>query len=225
MEYVKGSRQIVMNFSELFCRNEIEVLSSACFKDIWKRYFRHIKKTENAAFLEVLNILKDPEKEYITLFKLLLEFSIDEIKAMNKHYKEVLNRSEVLYDIVENFYDYWRRLERYGVVYSKNKSSSLDAVSFTQAMDEFTNVVLRTYRTISQKLLGKSFYIYRALPAGVNAGLLLSKNRWMNKDSIYSILMNAQCIEQILIRPPFISYSNKNKEQVLILKFMKILSI
>ena len=71
MEYVKGSRQIVMNFSELFCRNEIEVLSSACFKDIWKRYFRHIKKNENAAFLEVLNILKDPEKEYITLFKLL----------------------------------------------------------------------------------------------------------------------------------------------------------
>lgn len=211
MEYVKGSRQIVMNFSELFCRNEIEVLSSNCFKDIWKRYLRHVKKTENAAFLETLNLLKDPEKEYITLFKLLLEFSIGEIKVMNKNYKEVLNHSEVLYDIVENFYDYWRRLERYGVVYSKNKSSSLDAVSFTQAMDEFTNVVLRTYRTISQKLLGKSFYIYRALPAGVNAGLLLAKNRWMNKDSKYSFLMNAQCIEQILIRPPFISYSNKNK--------------
>ena len=211
MEYVKGSRQIVMNFSELFCKNEIEVLSSNCFKEIWKKYIKHIKKTENNAFLEVINILSDPDTSYITLFKLLLEFSIDEIKKMNKKYELVLNRSEVLYDIVENFYDYWRRLERYGVVYSKNKSSSLDAVSFTQAMDEFTNVVLRTYRTISQKLLGKSFYIYRALPAGVNAGLLLAKNRWMNKDSEYAFLMNAQCIEQILIRPPFISYSNKNK--------------
>ena len=51
MEYVKGSRQIVMNFSELFCKNEIEVLNSNCFKDIWKRYLKHIKKTENNTFL------------------------------------------------------------------------------------------------------------------------------------------------------------------------------
>jgi hypothetical protein len=211
MEYVKGSRQIVMNFSELFCKNEIEVLSSNCFKDIWKRYLKHIKKTENNAFLEVIELLADCENSYITLFKLLLEFSIDEIKKMNKNYEVVLNHSEVLYDIVENFYDYWRRLERYGVVYSKNNASGIDSISFTHAMDEFTNVVLNTYRTISQKLLGKSFYIYRALPAGVNAGLLISKNKWMGKDSKYSFLYNAQCIEQILIRPPFISYSNKNK--------------
>ena len=126
MEYVKGSRQIVMNFSELFCKNEIEVLSSNCFKDIWRRYLKHVKKTENKTFLDVLCILNDPDK-FITLFKLLLEFSIDEIKKMNKSYESVLSHSEVLYDIVENFYDYWRRLERYGVVYSKNKSSSLDA--------------------------------------------------------------------------------------------------
>lgn len=211
MEYVKGSRQIVMNFSELFCKNEIEVLSSNCFKDIWKRYLKHIKKVENNTFLEVVNLLNDPELNYITLFKLLLEFSIDEIKKMNKDYEIVLGHSEVLYDIVENFYDYWRRLERYGVVYSKNNVSGIDSISFTHSMDEFTNVVLSTYRTISQKLLGKSFYIYRALPAGVNAGLLISKNKWMGKDSKYSFLLNAQCIEQILIRPPFISYSNKNK--------------
>ena len=53
MAYVSGSRQIVMNFSELFCKNEIEVLSSTCFKDIWKRYLKHVKKTENKACLEV----------------------------------------------------------------------------------------------------------------------------------------------------------------------------
>ena len=143
MEYIKGSRQIVMNFSELFCKNEIEVLNSNCFKDIWKRYLKHVKKTENKTFLNVLNLLSDEESSYIILFKLLLEFSIDEIKKMNKKYELVLNQSEVLYDIVENFYDYWRRLERYGVVHSRNKSSGIDSISFTHAMDEFTNVILK----------------------------------------------------------------------------------
>lgn len=211
MEFVKGQRQIVMNFSELFCKNEVEVLNSACFKEVWERFLDHIYKVEKQDVLTIINIFAKPKKDFIILFKLLLEFEIEEVKSMSPFYKLILDHTDVLYELIENFYDYWRRLERYGVIYAKSKMKGIDSISFTHAMDEFTGVVISTYRMISQKVLGEQFAIYRALPAGVNAGLLISKNKWMDKSSKYAFLANAEVIEQVLIRPPFISYSAKNK--------------
>ena len=47
MEYVTGARQVVMNFSEKFCKTENEILSSDCFADVWGKYVKHLFKTEN----------------------------------------------------------------------------------------------------------------------------------------------------------------------------------
>lgn len=211
MEFVTGQRQIVMNFSEFFCKNEVEVLNSNCFKTVWMTFLDHIYKVEKQDVLKIIDVFPDPKHDYIILFKLLFEFEIEEIKKIKPSYKKILSHSDVLYELIENFYDYWRRLERYGVVYAKSIVGGLESTTFAAAMDKFTNVVLNTYRAISQKILGENFAIYRALPAGVNAGLLISKNIWMNKDSMYACLDNVKVLEQILIRPPFITYSAKNK--------------
>lgn len=211
MQFVTGQRQIIMNFSELFCKNEVEVLNSLCFKTVWERFLDHIYQVEKQDVLKIINIFAEPKKDFIILFKLLFEFEIAEIKKMSPFYKMILDHRDVLYELIENFYDYWRRLERYGVVFAKSNLGGIESTSFTTAMNAFTNVVLSTYRTISQKVLGEPFAIYRSLPAGVNAGILLSKNVWMAKDSIYACLSKANVLEQVLIRPPFISYSMKNK--------------
>ena len=161
MEHIIGKRQVVLNFSELFCKNEVEVLNSACFKEVWERFLDHIFKVEKQDVLKIINIL----------FKLLFEFEIKEIKQISRHFALILDHRDILYELLENFYDYWRRLERYGVIYAKSKIGGIEAASFTSVMNQFTNVVLSTYRTISQKVLGESFAIYRSLPAGINAGL------------------------------------------------------
>ena len=57
MEYIIGKRQVVMNFSEKFCKTENEVLSSDCFADVWGKYVKHLYQTENQAFLKVLKVL------------------------------------------------------------------------------------------------------------------------------------------------------------------------
>ena len=213
MEYVTGKRQVVFNFSEKFCKTEMEVLNSACFKDVWGRYIKKLFETENQAFLPVLTVFPKSKvvNQTIDLFKLLMSFTIDEIEAMNPFYAKALSMKEVLYDLVQNFYDYWRRLERYAVVLTRATRDGVESSSFVEAQSEFNNVVLSTYRTISEKLYGKSFPIYRQLPAGVNAALLLSRNEWMDKTSPYYFLAKSDAIEQIVIRPPFISYSAKNK--------------
>ena len=213
MEYVTGKRQVVMNFSEKFCKTEVEVLNSECFKEVWTRYIDNLYKTENQAFLPVLNIFpRAGVVEYTTnLFKLLFAFDIEEIKEMDKLYSKALAKKDVLYDLVQHFYDYWRRLERYAVVLTRNVKDGVESTSFINAQSEFNNTILSTYRGVSEKLFGAKFPVYRQLPAGVNAALLLSKNEWMEKDSEYAFLRKCDAIEQIVIRPPFISYSAKNK--------------
>lgn len=211
MEYVTGQRQVILNFSELFCKSESDILNSACFKDVWSKFVKNCYKTENQVFLGVLNTFKDPIKGFINVFKLLITFEVEEVKLVNPLYRIALEQSDVLYGLVENFYDYWRKLERYGVVFSKSNIDGIASSSFIDAQSQFNNLVLKTYRTICQKISGAKFSIYRQLPAGVNAALLISKHNWMKNDSTYAFLSRSEAIEQILIRPPFISYSAKNK--------------
>ncbi len=212
MEYVTGKRQVVFNFSEKFCTTETEVLNSDCFREVWSRYIKNLFATENQSFLPVLTIFpKSKVVNYtIDLFKLLLSFSIDEIENLNPFYAKALEMRDVLYDLVQNFYDYWRRLERYAVVMNRATRDGVESTSFVKAQSQFNNVILSTYRSVSEKLFGASFPVYRQLPAGVNAALLIAKNEWMKKDSPYYFLAKSEAIEQIVIRPPFISYSLQN---------------
>ncbi len=211
MDYFTNQRQVILNFSEKYCKNEIEVLNSACFKEVWGRFLEHIYKVEKQDVLKIIDILPNPKKDYIILFKLLLEFELNEIKKLSPHFKLILEHTDVLYELIENFYDYWRRLERYGLIYSKSRMSGVETASFTSIMNQFTNVILNTYRSICHKVLGEAFSIYRSLPSGVNAGLMISRHNWMGKESKYSFLAKASVLEQVLIRPPFITYSAKNK--------------
>ena len=110
MEYATGQRQVVLNFSEKFCKTENEVLSSECFKEVWTKYIKRSFESENQLELRVLSLF--PKKLVIPytikLFKLLLNFSVDEIKAMDPFFNLALDKKEIIYDLVQNFYDYWR---------------------------------------------------------------------------------------------------------------------
>jgi len=212
MEYILNDKQVVMNFSEKYCKNEIEVLSSNCFADVLGRYINHLYKTENQSFLPLLDYFpkKKVVERLVRIFKLVFCLSEKDLAKM-ENLEVVVEKRLVLYGLVQDFYNYWRKIERYSVVMSRVTRDGVEATSFIQAQSEFNNVVLSTYRTISEKLYGEKFPIYRQLPAGVNASLLLSRNEWMKKDSIYSFLAKCEAIESIVIRPPFISYSAKNK--------------
>ena len=213
MEYLFNGKQVVLNFSEKFCNTEIEILDSACFKEIWTSFVERAYRTSNQKMLQIFDVFpkKDVINYTINLFKALLVFSIDDVKTQNSHYFRVLEKKDVLYDVIQDFYDYWRRLERYSITSNKANFQSVESASFIAAQTSFTETVLKTYRAISEKLFGSNFSIYRQLPSGVNASILISKNAWMNVDSKYAFLSKCHFIEQILIRPPFISYTRKNK--------------
>lgn len=210
-EFVVTDKLVIINFSELYCKSDSEILSSDCFARVWEKYIDHVYKQGKRDLLSIIDISPKPKEDYVKLFKLLLTFDIDEVRTFSPFYKMILQNVDVLYELTEDFYDYWRRLERYAIVNSKAKAHGVESSNFVESTNAFNALVLKTYRTITQKVLGHKFTIYRQLPAGMNASLLINKFVWMSKDSKYANLKDIPCIKQIIIRPPFIAYSKKNK--------------
>jgi hypothetical protein len=132
MEYITGKCQVIINFAEKFCKTEVEVLSSACLEVVWSKYVDHLYKTENQAFSPVLNVFtrSDVKTKTIRLFMFLLEFSLEEVQSFDPFYNQSLNRKDVWYDLVQNFYEYWRKLERYAVVFTRATMDGIETASF-----------------------------------------------------------------------------------------------
>ena len=207
--HVINNKMVVLNFTEEYCKNEIEVLNSECFKRVFFDFLDYMTKHERVDIIYLVSLL--PEREhFIGLFKLLYSFEYDQINDINFIYRPILKERALLYKLVEEFYNYWRRLERYSIIKAKKIDQGVQNMNFVDANKEFTNIILKTYRTISERLYGQNFSIYRQLPSGVNASLLVNDYKWCDIKE-YDYLNNIQMIESVMIRPPFMSYSKKNK--------------
>ncbi len=203
-------RSIIFNFSNSYVKNETEVLSSDAFKCVFKRYLNHVRETENSNLLELIDKIENPLDTLIVVFKLLLSFEIEDISKVSDELKSILEQKEILFDLVEDFYNYWRRLERYAIVKSNQAKATIESVNFVGECENFNQLILKTYRQIAEKLQGVDFYIYRQLTAGVNASLSICTNAWAPKGSKYEVLNDLSFINHVVIRPPFIYYSDKN---------------
>ena len=209
-KYILNDKSIIINFSESYCKTESEVLSSEAFARVWEGYLKHLNRTKNESLIGLIKIARNPVKSYINMFKFLLSFSIKEVMEMSDAYKKILLQHENLYALVENFYDYWRHLERYGLMRSEANRNSLESLSFIEANEEFNALILKVYRSISQKVQGTNFHIYRQLAAGINASLSICDNNWTKDYPMYQNLSGLPFIDSVLIKPTFISYSKRN---------------
>lgn len=209
-KFVLNEKSIILNFSLNYCKTESEVLSSETFRRVWETYLKHLNRSKNEKLINLVKIVRDPVKQYINLYKLLLSFSIREIMEMSEGYKRILSNHETFYELIEDFYDFWRHLERYSVSRSQGVRASVQSQSFIDSSSDFTALILKVYRTICQKVYGTNFHIYRQLAAGINASIEICDNPWTDKYPLYQNLTNIPFINYVLLRPTFISYSSKN---------------
>ena len=208
--YILTEKSVILNFSQNYCKTESEVLSSSTFKRVWEGYLKHLNKSKNENLVSLVRIVRDPIKSFINLFKVLLTFSVREVTEMSDSFRKILTSKESLYSLIEDFYDYWRRLERYGVMKSEANRKSIESLSFVDASSDFNALILKLYRTISQKVYGTNFHIFRQLPAGVNASISVCENPWTDNYPKYQSLAHLNFLDSVLIRPTFIAYSKKN---------------
>jgi len=202
-------RYALINFGQLTCDTKTKIISSKQFGFVLGQYIRFLKDKND---INISSFKKVKTSTFIEIYKLLILWDYDEIIHYD-HLKDVLKHRNELYKFTENFYNYWRKLERIGLI-TGNKRSSRGYLASTliNTTDDFNHQVLLLYRTISQKLLGDDFLVYRQLPAGVNANLMVTPFSF-TQNPIYEKLQGINFIQELLIRPPFMIYSNSNKRK------------
>lgn len=202
----------ILNFSEEFCQSRCQLIESESFAKVIEKYIKDIRRKETTVYTYLHGIQADDIdllNDLRGIFKLLLVMTSDEVCKVKSDYKAYFKDKEMFIKLVEDIYLFWRRLQRYAVVFNETKRSGYQNVQFADAQSEFEELVLEVYRSI-EKALGKKDKVLRQITAGVNAGLTVTHMRpflpyeYRNLDEI-------PFIESVVIHPPFIAYSKRNK--------------
>ena len=203
-----SSAGAIINLSINVCNTELKILQSEGFARVLKQYLQSIT-VRSTPELYTIKKTKKPLSKIIEVYTLLLVIPYDELLKKNEDLKEILSLRGELLVFTEKFYDYWRRIERYGIIQKKLRSLALENDGLIEAAERFTQVVLRLYRSVTQNIAGKPNQVYRQLPAGLNAGLIVSSNKWPLPKG-YDHLEGIDFIDTVLIRTPFMGYSKSN---------------
>ena len=203
----------ILNFSEEFCHTGLEILESERFAKVTKSFVENLKLKDDTIY-HYLKQCNDDDygimADLKTISRLLLVMNVDEICMTYDNYVAYFNNREMFVNVIEAFYLFWRRLERYAVVFNERIQTGFQNVQFIDAQNKFEEVVLSTYRQIEEAALGYKQRVYRQITAGVNAGLIVSQLRTFLPYE-YRNLDDIPFIQSVTIHPPFITYSKRNK--------------
>lgn len=203
------SSYVLINLDLAKCNTETEIIKSKGFKMLLDQF---IDKLYTKKHNIIYSLPKIDSEIVLNLFKMLLTYDFHDLPESEE--KDLLiNYQKELYDFVDLFYDYWRKLQRYGLIYISQTehlhSKKLELITKTDKVNES---ILSLYRLIAQKLFGEKFNVYRQLPAGLNANVLYYKHRFTD-EPIYECLQDVSCVASLITRPPFIVSTKSNKRQ------------
>lgn len=215
-EFSLSNDKAMINFTVKYCDTMEKVIDSTGFSRVVGTYLEKIKlRNSNVYKFIEANLGKAEPKEYAdyltALFKLLTIENTHQVININPKYENILKEKDRFIALIEDLYSFWRKLERYTIVQSNkaNGGEGFESVSFIDANTNFSKLILNLYRRIEEHILGYKPSVYRQLPAGGNAGLIVSSNKWDIPED-YSLLRNIPFISSILLDPPFISYPKRN---------------
>ncbi|PJI07344.1 MULTISPECIES: phosphoenolpyruvate carboxykinase [Clostridium] len=214
-EFSISNNKVIINFTAKYCDTSEKLLNSDGFRRVLAVFIkkgRH-RSSNDYKYIEQ-TIIEDDENKIVDditeILKLLLIFKREEIIKINPKYESFLSKRDNIVKIIENIYGFWRRLERYTVVHNSKINEGLENVSFVDANLQFSQLIINTYRKIEENILGEKPKVYRQLPAGANAGLIVNSIKWKYPEG-YECLNGVPVIDSVLIDPPFISYPQKIK--------------
>ena len=214
-EFSITGNKAILNLSEQFFNDVNELLNSESFLDLTKSFINYHKKdsTRVYAYIEQFFINSSVDSlasELVDILKLLTVMNIDEVSSKINKYHNLNKEKEGLLKIVEEFYDYWRNLERYSIIEQKEDSRGVGVVNFVEANEKLKNMILQAYRRIEMSVLGEWPKVYRQVPAAADASIMI---RHFNKKypEIYKSLNDIPFITQVMIETPYITYTKSNK--------------
>ncbi len=193
-----------------------EFLDSKSFSEIVGYYLDDLRLHES----KHLNIFPEGlgEKRQVDiivgLFKKLYYNSVEDIQRDYPEYSHLLKDRYLLQQFIENLYNFWRGFERYIVC------SSLDEMgydkrpyrTFRDTISHMNHLVRKTYRDISENLMGDSYKVYRQVSSGFSVGVIAVNKDW-GCPREYMQLNNVPIVTQVLLYPPLILDPLMNKRK------------
>ncbi len=211
-EFSLSNEKAMINFTAKYCDNAEALFDSYGFARVLGAYLDKIKRRETRTYRYLISNLKDDKNLQCNLtkiFKLLMVLKADEIIKFNPLYEKLLEDKDKFIALIEDLYNFWRKLERYTIVQNHKTGDGLQNVSFIEANEKFSKLILDTYRKAEENVIGEKPKVYRQLPVGGNAALILNESKWICPPG-YEKLENIPFIQTVILDPPFIIYPKKN---------------
>ena len=214
-EFSLSKGKAMINFSAKYCDTIEKILEADSFRRVTVTYLESIAKRNTQNYKRLISIyegdtISELTDKMVEVLKLLTLFHREEVIKIRCDYEPLLSDPDWFSSLLEDFYAFWRRLERYSVIQNRRNTDGLAQTSFIDANHKFTNLILELYRKIGRNVLGYEPNVFRQVPAGVNAGVILQETLWPIPKG-YEILSDIPFISAIVMDSPFISYPKKNK--------------
>lgn len=214
-EFSITGNKAILNLSEQFFKDVNELLSSDSFLELTKSFINYHKKESSRVYTYIeqffINSSVDSlSREVVDILKLLTVMDIDEISSKINKYHNLNKEKDGLLKVVEEFYNYWRNLERYSIIEQKEDSRGVGVVNFVEINENLKSMILQAYRRIEMSILGEWPKVYRQVPAAADASIMI---RYFDKDfpKIYEDLNQIPFITKVMIETPYITYTKSNK--------------
>lgn len=206
--------KVIINFTAKYCSTFEGVLESEGFRRVLDSYLRRIQNKRTLSYRYLSKALNSEDvlvlrMDLMRAFKFLTVMNVEEIVEFNEKYTELLTQKEELIGLVEELYLFWRRLERYTLINGGRLDNGLARISFTEANDSLSKLILRLYRKVEKNILDKQPKVFRQIPAGGNSCIMINKILWPMPNG-YEALENIPFIDSILLETPFITYPKRN---------------
>ena len=206
-EVYRNKNVLIFNFSKMYFNNVQQLASSLYFVDLLQSYVEQLQENHSDYynFLVAKKDSREVASELAKLARMLLVFELHELD----HY--LLRDLELLDKIVEDIYNYWRKLQRFSLLYA-GSSSDIQSSNFIESDTRFNTLVIGLYRSVQEKIRGSKNHVYRQLQAGTNASIVLRDYK-INLPESYAKLKKIPFIDSIMLRTPLILFPKSNKRE------------
>ena len=215
--------KLILRTRHRLCDNVDELITSGLFLDLLGKFVRHLFRQQSRLLRVFLNEervtpdeLKLMQKALLLLSKLPAEQVCKIIPESDTFFEDL----DLLSDFIEQFYNFWRRLQRLVVIDSiDDRLDKRPYRSFTETVEKLMHVVRSAQRDILENVSGNHPRVYRQVSAGVNIAAITLPYQMPficdYSDKLCDILMT----RQVLIYPPLIFNTPNNKRSG---KFLRV---
>ena len=203
--YLNGELAIV-NYSRAYAHSLEQLLNSSTFSNYVQNYLEYLQAHNEDLYNYALNgkTAREATFEILKLFRLLRVFRVEELQS------DYLNDKACLLEFVEEGYNFWKRHQRFSVLFYA-EGSTLQDFNFVAADSNFNTMILSVYRSLEEQIQGRKNRVYRQLQAGTNASIAVRVNSHIKLSDTYAKLKAIPFIEGVMLRTPMILHPKSNK--------------